>query len=336
MALAKVEEKFQLLNEAIELLQENVKCSALDALIETFENLLDNGRVHVEDGAPDEATVAKLKDLYQKIDLASLSKEERRSVLQLCLLQAYKREKVQANHQMTPDTIGFLLAYLIEKVGKYTAGLKLLDLTVGTGNLLSAILSTLKKSGWKELDVYGVDNDDTMLALANISAELMQSKTQLVHQDVLAELQVPPADIVVADLPIGYYPLDSRVREYQTSFAKGHSYVHYLLIEQALEQLVAGGWGVFVVPRGMFEAPEAKQLLQVIQAKGYLQGLLNLPQPLFINENSQKSILLLQKKGPHAKQAEPILLGEFPLMKNQLEFVKFMQEIDNWQAQNFA
>ena len=79
MALAKVEEKFQLLNEAIELLQENVKCSALDALIETFENLLDNGRVHVEDGAPDEATVAKLKDLYQNIDLASLSKEERRS-----------------------------------------------------------------------------------------------------------------------------------------------------------------------------------------------------------------------------------------------------------------
>ncbi len=274
MALAKVEEKFQLLNEAIELLQENVECSALDALIETFENLLDNGRVHVEDGTPDEATVAKLKDLYQKIDLASLSKEERRSVLQLCLLQAYKREKVQANH--------------------------------------------------------GVDNDDTMLALANISAELMQIKTQLVHQDALAELQVPPADIVVADLPIGYYPLDSRVREYQTSFAKGHSYVHYLLIEQALEQLVAGGWGVFVVPRGMFEAPEAKQLLQVIQAKGYL------PQPLFINENSQKSILLLQKKGPHAKQAEPILLGEFPLMKNQLEFVKFMQEIDNWQAQNFA
>ncbi len=97
------------MNEAIELLQENVECSALDALIETFENLLDNGRVHVEDGAPDEATVAKLKDLYQKIDLASLSKEERRSVLQLCLLQAYKREKVQANHQMTPDTIGFFI-----------------------------------------------------------------------------------------------------------------------------------------------------------------------------------------------------------------------------------
>ncbi len=93
MALAEVEEKFQLLNEAIELLQENVECSALDALIETFENLLDNGRVHVEDGAPDEATVAKLKDLYQKIDLASLSKEERRSVLQLCLLQAYKRDR---------------------------------------------------------------------------------------------------------------------------------------------------------------------------------------------------------------------------------------------------
>ena len=46
MALAKVEEKFQLLNEAIELLQENVECSALDALIETFENLLNRLKVY--------------------------------------------------------------------------------------------------------------------------------------------------------------------------------------------------------------------------------------------------------------------------------------------------
>ena len=44
--------------------------------------------------------------------------------------------------------------------------------------------------------------------------------------------------------------------------------MHYLLIEQALEQLVAGGWGVFVVPRGMFEAPEAKTITASDPSKG--------------------------------------------------------------------
>ena len=334
--MSKIEEKFQLINEAIEILQANVKCSSLDALIETFDNMLDNGNVHVEDGLPDEETIQKLTKLYQQIDLASLSKEERRALLQLSLLQVYKKEKIQANHQMTPDTIGFLLAYLIEKLVTYKPGIKLLDLTVGTGNLLSAILGTLENKGWDDLALYGIDNDDTLISLASISSQLMESDTKLVHQDAIIDLQVPQVDVVVGDLPIGYYPLDERASAFETTAKQGHSYVHYLLIEQALHQLNDGGWGMFVVPKGLFEAPEAKKLLEVIQKYGYLQGLLNLPQKLFVSENSQKSILIIQKQGATAKQAKPILLGEFPLMKDRAEFVKFLAEFDAWKAQNFS
>lgn len=335
MGLANVEKKFQLVHKATEILQENVQCSFLDATIETFENLLDDGKVHVEDGLPDEKTCDKLKKIYEEIDLKSLSREERRVLLQLALLQVYRTEKIQANHQMTPDTIGFLLAYLIEKVGTYKAGMKLLDLTVGTGNLLSAVLDTLRKNGWDDLNVYGIDNDDTLLSLASISAQLTEEPIELVHQDAIVDLQVPKADIVIADLPIGYYPLDERAKAFKTSAKEGHSFVHHLLIEQALNSLADGGWGLFVVPKGMFETKEAKELLKVIQQSGYLQGLLDLPEKLFINKNSQKSILLIQKQGANAKQAQPILLGEFPLMKDRDEFINFMNEIDQWRADNF-
>ena len=165
MALENIEKEFQVMNETITLLQADLSCSALDALIESFDNLLAGGKIQIEDGLPTEKTVAKLKELYQKIDLSKLSSEEKRALFQLTLLQAYKKEKIQANHQMTPDTIGFIIAYLIEKLVKDQKNKSLLDLTVGTGNLLLAVTSTLAKSGFENLKVYGIDNDDTMLSL---------------------------------------------------------------------------------------------------------------------------------------------------------------------------
>lgn len=335
MALENIEKEFQVMNETITLLQADLSCSALDALIESFDNLLAGGKIQIEDGLPTEKTVAKLKELYQKIDLSKLSSEEKRALFQLTLLQAYKKEKIQANHQMTPDTIGFIIAYLIEKLVKDQKNKSLLDLTVGTGNLLLAVTSTLAKSGFENLKVYGIDNDDTMLSLASIATQLVGEDVTLYHQDALAPLEVPKVDIVIGDLPIGYYPLDERVKSFKSAFDEGHSYVHHLLIEQALLNLNDGGLGIFTVPSQLFDVPEAKKLLGVIQAEGYLQGFLNLPEKLFINKKSQKALLLIQKKGSKSKQAKPILLGEFPLLKNRPEFLKFMGEIEAWQQANF-
>ena len=58
MALADIEKKYDLMNEACELLQEKLQDDCLDALIENFDNLLNDGKVHVEDGIPDEKTAS--------------------------------------------------------------------------------------------------------------------------------------------------------------------------------------------------------------------------------------------------------------------------------------
>ena len=146
MGIEKIEQTFTSLKEAVALLQKELQVSYLDALIETGDNLLAK-EVHVEDGLPTAEVKTRLEELYANAQLAGLTTEQRRQVMQLLLLQAYKQEKIQANHQMTPDTIGFLVEYLLEKVLPKKQGLALLDLTVGTGNLLTAILSKLNQNG---------------------------------------------------------------------------------------------------------------------------------------------------------------------------------------------
>ncbi|UNL42171.1 class I SAM-dependent methyltransferase [Ligilactobacillus agilis] len=330
MGIEKIEQTFTSLKEAVALLQKELQVSYLDALIETGDNLLAK-EVHVEDGLPTAEVKTRLEELYANAQLAGLTTEQRRQVMQLLLLQAYKQEKIQANHQMTPDTIGFLVEYLLEKVLPKKQGLALLDLTVGTGNLLTAILSKLNQNGWPKIQAYGVDNDDTLITLASMATQIEQISVDLFHQDALDGLLLPKVDVVVSDLPVGYYPLDERVTQFKTRAEKGHSYVHHLLIEQAVNQLKPAGFGIFVVPKGLFESPEAKGLLDYIQANAYLQGMLNLPQDLFASKRGQKAILLLQKHGNGAKQAKQILLGDFPSFKHKEQFQAFLGQIDQWE-----
>ncbi|UXC64463.1 class I SAM-dependent methyltransferase [Ligilactobacillus agilis] len=330
VGIEKIEQTFTSLKEAVALLKKELQVSYLDALIETGDNLLAK-EVHVEDGLPTAEVKTRLEELYANAQLAGLTTEQRRQVMQLLLLQAYKQEKIQANHQMTPDTIGFLVEYLLEKVLPKKQGLALLDLTVGTGNLLTAILSKLNQNGWPKIQAYGVDNDDTLITLASMATQIEQISVDLFHQDALDGLLLPKVDVVVSDLPVGYYPLDERVTQFKTRAKKGHSYVHHLLIEQAVNQLKPAGFGIFVVPKGLFESPEAKGLLDYIQANAYLQGMLNLPQDLFASKRGQKAILLLQKHGSGAKQAKQILLGDFPSFKHKEQFQAFLGQIDQWE-----
>lgn len=333
MELKDIEQAYQTLSQIIKIFQKQLDLSYFDALIEALSDLLEgqiNGKEEIDD-----LTVNELEKLYRHLDLRDFSSEEIRQVIQLLLLGSYKKERVQPNHQMTPDSIGYLITFLIEKLTLKEKLNSMLDLTVGTGNLLAVILNNLKALGNQNLKVYGVDNDDTLLAIADVSLALQRiGNVELFHQDALDNLMLPQVDLVVSDLPVGYYPLDERAAQFETRAAQGHSFAHYLLIERGIEKLTEGGWGLFVVPSGIFEAEEAQPLLKLIQKNGYLQGLLNLPRELFVSEKSRKAILMVQKKGNHAHQASQILLGDFPSLKNKKEFNGFLDEINAWTKVN--
>ncbi len=324
---------FELFDQGTEILQAALRSSYLDAMLENAENIID-GHVAVEDGVPDQKTVAQLTQLYKELDLPAASPEAIRQVLQLSFLKVIRKDAIQANHQMTPDTIGFLMAFLIEKVSDFDRPYTIFDPTVGTGNLLTTVINQLQKANSEPVHGYGIDNDPAMLEVASASITLQKLDVDLFHQDAINALDIPQCDLAVADLPIGYYPLDKNTSGYQTRAQEGHSYVHHLLIEQSMNYLQPGGFGVFLVPSNIFQTKESQTFVKWIHSVAYLQGLINLPAELFANQGAQKAILLLQRHGGQSKQAPKVLLGEFPSFKQPREFSAFMQEIDQWVKTN--
>ena len=309
--------------------------SYLDAMLENIENVIDN-EVQVEDGVPDPATVKKLQEIYQQLNIANADAEALRQLVQLSFLKVIRKDAIQANHQMTPDTIGFLMAFLIEKVTKINRPYSIFDPAVGTANLLTTVINQLQKASKEPIHGYGIDNDSAMLEVASASVALQKLNVDLYHQDSINALDIPQCDLAVSDLPIGYYPLDQNTKNYQTRAKKGHSYVHHLLIEQSMNYLLPGGFGVFLVPSNLFQTKEAQSFVKWIQSVAYLQGLVNLPAELFANPAAQKAILLLQRHGGGSKQATKVLLGEFPSFKKTKEFGDFVGEIDHWVATNLV
>lgn len=333
MEIKKVKQGYDLFLQSVELLMKSLDSSFLDALIESGDNL-NEGQIMVENGRPTAAEQQKLQTIYSAFKQLALTAEQKRQVIQFALFRAQNVDKIQANHQLTPDAIAVLLAEILNNFLLKEKPTVVVDPAVGTGNLLFAISQYLAKKGFAALQCFGIDNDDTLLAIASMSARMLQIPVELYHQDAIDSWITPKADVVLSDLPVGYYPLDQKTKNFASRAAKGHSFIHHLLIEQSLLQLKPNGLGIFLVPKVIFQTNETKGLLEVIQANAHFQGLLDLPQDLFASVKSQKALLLLQKKGDRAKQAVPVLLGEFPAVKNNANLIKFTNQVRDWQKKN--
>ncbi|WP_054653944.1 N-6 DNA methylase [Limosilactobacillus equigenerosi] len=329
---ATLEELFQQFDAGTQTLQTALNSSYLDAFLENAENLIDQGRVRVEDGVPNSEDQAVLAAMYQQVLARPTDAETMRQLVQLSMLKVTHQDQLPSNYQITPDTIGLLMAALATRILPVDRALQVLDLVVGSGNLLTTVMNQLQRATDQSVQGYGVDNDEMMLAVASVSTTLQKAAVDLYHQDAILDLSVPQVDLVVADLPVGYYPLDDNTEKYLTKAATGHSYVHHLLIEQAMNYLQPGGFGLFLVPQTLFQSAESQGLVRWIQSVAHLQGILNLPSDLFANEKAAKSILILQRQGGNAHQVGKVLLGSFPKLTDQSEFTRFMRQIDQWVA----
>lgn len=289
MKITPVEDLFTILNETAVIMQEELHCTYLEALAETGENLFHESILQDE---LSELTVKRLRKSYEAIDLSSCTKEEIRKSFQLAILKGMK-ENVQPNHQMTPDAVGMLMGYLVEKFIQ-DKSFRLLDPAVGTGNLLTTVMN--HQSG-KVIEANGIEIDDLLIKLAYINANLQEHPIQFFNQDSLEPLFIESADAVVSDLPVGYYPNDVRSAEYKLKADEGHSYSHHLFIEQSMNHVRSGGYLFFIIPNGMFESDQAPKLHEFIKENAYIQGLIQLPLTMFKNEKAAKSIFILQKKG---------------------------------------
>lgn len=327
---------FQILDESTQLLEKELNIAYLEALIHTAENLVDEGTVYNEDNTLSNEVIKELTSLYEEISLKDYEPETIRKAMQLAFLTGMKKDYVQVNHQMTPDSLGTLIAYLIEIVVNPVERFHLADLAVGTGNLLLTVHHFLNQQNNREIILSGIDNDELMLSLASTNSAIQSTKINLQYQDALSNLLLEPVDIIVSDLPVGFYPLDERASKYETYFSEKDqlSYSHYLLIEQSINYLTEDGYGFFLLPSNLFNDEKVSVLINYLNEAAYIQAVIELPQELFMNEESRKSVLVVQKKGSKAKQMGEILLTSAPNFKNLEAMKSFLGEINEWKKEN--
>ncbi len=326
---------FDKLNKANSLLKESLKVSNIDTLAENLTNISD-GKVYVENSVPDQETVAKLEAIYQELKQLNLTPLQLKQAITVAIIKAQKDDKAEVNKLMTPDAIGLiasLIAYEVLNVqNKKTVNI--VDPTVGTGNLLIEVIEQLNMTDKFHINAAALDNDDTLVALAKSFSEVMNLNLDAYHQDSVADWDITDIDMAVADLPVGYYPIDENAKNFQTSAESGHSYAHHLLIEQTMNNLNDGGLGIFIVPSQIFQTDQAKKLSEWMVSSVYLQAVLDLPANLFASKEAQKAVVVLQKHGGNAKQVENVLMGTIPDTNNPKLFEGFKDQLQDW-AKNF-
>lgn len=320
-----VEELFTVINETATLIQEESKCSYLEALAETGENLFQETVLQ----ELSELTEKRLRKTYQEVQLSNFTKEDIRKSFQLAILKGMK-DSTQPNHQMTPDTIGMLIGYLLKKFIK-SPTYRLLDPAVGTGNLLTAAIN---QDPDKAIDGIGIEIDDLLIKLAYVNANLQEHPIQFFNQDSLEPLFIEPVDAVISDLPVGYYPNDIRAADYELKVDEGHTYAHHLFIEQSIRHVKPGGYLFFIIPNGLFESEQAKKLQEYLSKTVNIQGIIQLPLSMFKNKETGKSVFILQKKAEKLNAPKQVLLVNMPSLSNVTEVEKILVKIDRWINEN--
>lgn len=274
-----------------------------------------------------------MEDIYtnQREMLEQATLQDRRKAFQFAYLSLMQEENIQANHQITPDSIGLILGFLVQRFTQDKEELHVVDIASGAGHLSAAVKEVLTET---TIMHHLIEVDPVLSRVSVHIANYLEIPFDVYPQDAIMPLPLEESDIVIGDLPIGYYPVDERSKEMKLGFEEGHSYSHYLLIEQAVNALKGAGYAFLVVPSELFSGEHVKQLEKFITTETEMQAFLNLPPTLFKNEKARKSILILQKKKAEVTKPVEVFLANIPDFKNPQQFQGFITELNQWMDTN--
>ena len=314
MNFEKIEEAFGLLLENIQTIQNQLGTNFYDALIEQNAAYLG------------EAEDELIGTNNQRLRELNLTAEEWRRTFQFLFIKANQTEPMQHNHQFTPDSIGFLLTFLLDElVAGQTASV--LEIGSGTGNLAQTILHHSQK----QLDYLGVEVDDLLIDLSASMAEVMDSAISFVQGDAVRPQILKESQIIISDLPVGYYPNDAIAQRYQVASSEGHTYAHHLLMEQSLKYLAQDGYAIFLAPNNLLTSDQSPLLKAWLQDQASVVATIALPTNLFGNPNQAKSIFILQKKG---HLSGPTFVYALQDLQNSEDLQDFVNNFKNWKAEH--
>lgn len=317
-----IEQLFDLIDESSMIISAELKISYLHAMCESCQNIMSQ---EINQSINQEVKDA-LNTHYLALEGLEFTQEEIRKALQLAILKGLKSERL-TNSIMTPDSIAMILGYLISKFVKNTNDIRLGDLCVGTGNLLTAVLNHL---GTEPREIYGVEVNHDLLKVACTLADMQEYAVQFYQQSSLKPLLIDPLDLMIGDLPEGTISQDELNELDLTLANQGIDYLPYLLIENHLKYLKPGGYAFYVIPNDLFSQPQSQLFHQLLTSQANIQALLQLPSTLFKQEELGKSLFIVQKNGEGVAAVNEVLVAQLPSFNDVHGFNKILTRIENW------
>lgn len=315
MNFEKIEKAYGYLLENTQTIQNDLQTNFYDALVEQNAIYLDG-----------QTELTLVKENNQRLKDLNLNKEEWRRSFQYLLMKAAQTEPLQANHQFTPDGIGFLLVFLVDQLAS-SDQVDVLEMGSGTGNLAQTLMNNCQRS----LDYLGLEIDDLLIDLAASMAEVMKADVKFAQGDAVRPQVLKESDVIISDLPVGYYPDDAIASRYQVASPQGHTYAHHLLIEQSLKYLKPGGIAIFLAPNDLLTSEQSPLLKKWMQDHAQVLAMVTLPENLFRSANLAKTIFVLRKQEEAVVQ--PFV---YPLtdLQNQEDVMKFRESFQNWNKES--
>lgn len=315
MNFEKIEKAYGYLLENTQTIQNDLQTNFYDALVEQNAIYLDGQT---------ELTLVKANN--QRLKDLNLNKEEWRRSFQYLLMKAAQTEPLQANHQFTPDGIGFLLVFLVDQLAS-SDKVDVLEIGSGTGNLAQTLMNNCQRS----LDYLGLEIDDLLIDLAASMAEVMKSDVNFAQGDAVRPQVLKESDVIISDLPVGYYPDDAIASRYQVASPQGHTYAHHLLIEQSLKYLKPGGIAIFLAPNDLLTSEQSPLLKKWMKDHAQVLAMVTLPENLFRSANLAKTIFVLRKQ--EEAEVQPFV---YPLtdLQDQEDVMKFRESFQNWNKES--
>lgn len=315
MNFEKIEKAYGYLLENTQTIQNDLQTNFYDALVEQNAIYLDG-----------QTELTLVKENNQRLKDLNLSKEEWRRSFQYLLMKAAQTEPLQANHQFTPDGIGFLLVFLVDQLAS-SDQVDVLEIGSGTGNLAQTLMNNCQRS----LDYLGLEMDDLLIDLAASMAEVMKADVNFAQGDAVRPQVLKESDVIISDLPVGYYPDDAIASRYQVASPQGHTYAHHLLIEQSLKYLKPGGVAIFLAPNDLLTSEQSPLLKKWMQDHAQVLAMVTLPENLFRSANLAKTIFVLRKQEEAVVQ--PFV---YPLtdLQDQADIMKFRESFQNWNKES--
>lgn len=315
MNFEKIEKAYGYLLENTQTIQNDLQTNFYDALVEQNAIYLDG-----------QTELTLVKENNQRLKDLNLSKEEWRRSFQYLLMKAAQTEPLQANHQFTPDGIGFLLVFLVDQLAS-SDQVDVLEMGSGTGNLAQTLMNNCQRS----LDYLGLEIDDLLIDLAASMAEVMKADVNFAQGDAIRPQVLKESDVIISDLPVGYYPDDAIASRYQVASPQGHTYAHHLLIEQSLKYLKPGGVAIFLAPNDLLTSEQSPLLKQWMQDHAQVLAMVTLPENLFRSANLAKTIFVFRKQEEAVVQ--PFV---YPLtdLQDQEDLMKFRESFQNWNKES--